>query len=442
MQTVYYPSDADYEAGEVTLTLRVTSNGTTKTDALQLNLYKALGVYAGEDGFSGTNRPIVLDQAEAYNYDSLRWHSLGDGRFEDSLALHTLYYPGALDKEQGYVELMLEAWSFCGQSSDMVRFELFKDYSLEGRTWSNGALRPHTQVIAAAMGDDNPFVSGFYRTLSDDDGFFRFDALLPDTYVLYAFPDTLDADVSGCYYLGDLQWNESNMIEVDGNVYDVDLSLPVLMQGFNVGEGRITSLFDMPDSPFKARDFYCQPWLREGTDADYCSDGLSNVGVLLLNAGKQRVLGFALTDEAGHFSFNHLPFGTYQVMADLPRYGRGMCEEITLSAEQPIVSGLHLFVNEEGRVRMRYEGDAPETKELSIYPNPVDTELLIGGLKANTDYQVTVMDVLGLMVVPTTSMHTNLLGEMPLTLGRLSSGVYFILVDDGVRPVMAKFVKR
>lgn len=442
LQTVYYPSDADYEAGEVTLTLRVTSNGTTKTDALQLNLYKALGVYAGEDGFSGTNRPIVLDQAEAYNYDSLRWHSLGDGRFEDSLALHTLYYPGVLDKEQGYVELMLEAWSFCGQSSDMVRFELFKDYILEGRTWSNGALRPHTQVIAAAMGDDNPFVSGFYRTLSDDDGFFRFDALLPDTYVLYAFPDTLDADVSGCYYLGDLQWNESNMIEVDGNVYDVDLSLPVLMQGFNIGEGRITGLFDMPDSPFKARDFYCQPWLREGTDADYCSDGLSNVGVLLLNAGKQRVLGFALTDEAGHFSFNHLPFGTYQVMADLPRYGRGMCEEITLSAEQPVVSGLHLFVNEEGRVRMRYEDDAPETKELSIYPNPVDTELLIGSLKADTDYQVTVMDVLGLMVVPTTSMHTNLLGEMPLTLGRLSSGVYFILVDDGVRPVMAKFVKR
>ena len=442
LQTIYYPSEADYEAGEVTLTLRVTSNGTTKTDALQLNLYKALVVYAGEDGFSGTNRPIVLDQAEAYNYDSLRWYSLGDGRFEDSLALHTLYYPGVLDKEQGYVELMLEAWSFCGQSSDMVRFELFKDYILEGRTWSNGSLRPHTQVIAAAMGDDNPFVSGFYRTLSDDDGFFRFDALLPDTYVLYAFPDTLDADVSGCYYLGDLHWNESNMIEVDGNVYDVDLSLPVLMQGFNIGEGRITGLFDMPDSPFKARDFYCQPWLREGTDADYCSDGLSNVGVLLLNAGKQRVLGFALTDEAGHFSFNHLPFGTYQVMADLPRYGRGMCEEITLSAEQPIVSGLHLFVNEEGRVRMRYEGDAPETKELSIYPNPVDTELLIGGLKANTDYQVTVMDVLGLMVVPTTSMHTNLLGEMPLTLGRLSSGVYFILVDDGVRPVMAKFVKR
>lgn len=442
LQTVYYPSDADYEAGEVTLTLRVTSNGTTKTDALQLNLYKALSVYAGEDGFSGTNRPIVLDQAEAYNYDSLRWHSLGDGRFEDSLALHTLYYPGALDKEQGYVELMLEAWSFCGQSSDVVRFELFKDYSLEGRTWSNGALRPHTQVIAAAMGDDNPFVSGFYRTLSDDDGFFRFDALLPDTYVLYAFPDTLDADVSGCYYLGDLQWNESNMIEVDGNVYDVDISLPVLMQGFNLGEGRITGLFDMPDSPFKARDFYCQPWLREGTDADYCSDGLSNVGVLLLNAGKERVLGFALTDEAGHFSFNHLPFGTYQVMADLPRYGRGMCEEITLSAEQPIVSGLHLFVNEEGRVRMRYEGDAPESKELSIYPNPVETELLIGGVKANTDYRVTVMDVLGLMVVPTTSLHSNLSGELPLTLGRLSAGVYFILVDDGVRPVMAKFVKR
>jgi hypothetical protein len=441
LRTVYYPSDEDYDAGEVTLTLRVTNNGVTKSDALQLELYKALSVYAGEDGYSSMNHPLLLDQAEAINYDSLRWHSLGDGRFEDSLALQAVYYPGEFDKEQGYVELELEAWSFCGHASDVVRFDLFKDYSLEGRTWAGGTLRPHTQVLAAALSDDNPFVSGFYRTVSDDEGLFKFDALLPDTYILYAFPDTLDAEAGGCYYLGDLQWNESNLIEVDGDVYDVDIDLPLMAQGFRTGVGVINGVFDYPENPFKARDFYCQPWLREGNDVTYCSDGLSNVGILLLNAGKQRILGFALTGPDGHFNFTNLPFGTYYVMADLPRYGRGMCEEITLSPEQASVSGLHLFIGNEGRVCLRpVIGNA--SSKLNLYPNPVDTELVVDGLKGNTDYQVTVMNLLGMTVMPTSTTHTNVLGELPMTVGELSAGVYFILVNDGTGPIMAKFMKR
>ncbi len=441
LRTIYYPSDEDYEAGEVTLTLRVTNNGVTKSDALHLELYKALSVYAGEDGFSSMNQPLLLDQAEAINYDSLRWHSLGDGRFEDSLALQAVYYPGELDKEQGYVELELEAWSFCGHASDVVRFDLFKDYSLKGRTWAGGTLRPHTQVLAAALSDDNPFVSGFYRTVSDDEGLFKFDALLPDTYILYAFPDTLEAEAGGCYYLGDFQWNESNMIEMDGDVYDVDIDLPLVAQGFRTGEGIINGVFDYPEVPFKARDFYCQPWLREGNDVSYCSEGLSNVGILLLNASKQRILGFALTGPNGHFNFTDLPFGTYYVMADLPRYGRGMCEEITLSPEQPSMSGLHLFIGSEGRVCLR-PGFETVASKLSLHPNPVDTELVVDGLKGNTVYQVTVMNLLGTTIMPTTTTHTNLLGELPMTVGELPPGVYFILVNDGTEPIMAKFMKQ
>ena len=442
LSTNYYPSDEDYDAGEVTLTLSVTNNGVTKTDALHLKLYKALSVYAGENGFSGINRPLLLEQAEAYNYDSLRWNSLGDGHFEDSLALQTLYYPGEVDKEQGYVELELEAWSYCGHASDVVRFELFKDYALEGKTWSGGVTRPHTQVIAAAMSDDNPFVSGFYRTVSDDEGFFKFDALLPDTYILYAFPDTLDAESGGCYYLGDLQWNESNMIEVDGDVYDVDIDLPMMEPNFNMGEGRINGVFDYPENPFKARDFYCSPWLREGSDVSYCSEGLSNVGVLLLNAGKQRILGFALTGADGHFNFKGLPFGTYHVMADLPRYGRGMCEEITLSPEQPSTTGLHLFINQEGKVSMRYQNSAQHPTVLQAYPNPAEETVALIGLSGNTNYNVSVLNNLGTTVLPETQLSSNLLGELPISVGTLSAGIYFIQVRGATGTMMAKFVKQ
>ena len=441
LRPVYYPSPDDFEAGEVTLTLCVSSNGVTKTDAMLLRLHKAMVVYAGPDSFSGINRPLVLDQAEAYSCDSLHWHSLGDGSFEDPWSLHTLYYPGDYDKEQGFVELVLEAWSFCGYACDTVRFELFMDFVMEGMTWTDGQPRPNTQVIAAALGDDNPFVSGFYRTVSDSTGAFRFEALLPDRYVLYAFPDTLQAVAAGCYYLGDLQWNESNMIEVNGDVYDVDIVLPPLMAGFHTGQGRISGVFDYPDIPFKARDFYCQPWLREGSDVSYCSDGLSNVGILLLNAGKQRVLGFALTDADGHFAFTDLPFGTYQVMADLPRYGRGMCEEVSLSAERPSVSGLHLFVNQDGRVCMKYPGGNTAQRELSVFPNPAEDQLVVGGLEANREFGVTVKNSLGTAVVPEMRACSNVLGEIQLSVADLPAGIYFIGVQGPSGYTMAKFVK-
>ena len=442
LNTVYYPSEADFNTGEVTLTLRVTSNGTTKTDALTLTLYKALNVFAGENGYSGINRPLSLDQAEAHNYDSLRWVTMGDGHFEDSLALHTHYFPGEMDIEQGFVELMLEAWSFCGHSSDTVRFELFKDYALEGHTWLGGELRPHTQVVATALGDDNPFVSGFYRTTSNDEGFFRFDALLPDTYILYAFPDTLDTEAGGCYYLGDLQWNESNMIEVDGDIYDVDLDLPQIEPGFHTGNGLIGGVFDYPEWSFKASDFYCQSWLREDSDATYCTDGLSNVGVLLLNAGKQRILGFALTNPNGCFHFTNLPFGTYHVMADLPRYGRGLCEEITLSPEQSLANDLHLFINQEGRVNIRRQNDAQLPLDLQVYPNPAKEMIVVRGLSGDTSFYITVLNSLSMTVLPETRVSSNLLGEFSISVDKLPSGIYFIQVKDATGTMMAKFIKQ
>ena len=441
LRASYFPSQADFEAGEVTLTLRVVNNGMVKTDAMHLVLNKELKVYAGENYYGGMDRPLLLNQAEAYNYDSLRWQTLGDGHFEDAHALHTIYYPGEEEKELGLVSLVLEAWSVCGRATSTIRFDLFKDYALEGKTWTNGMPRPNTQVIAASLSDGNLFMSGFYRTVSDAEGTFRFEALLPDTYILYAFPDTLEVEAGGCYYLGDLQWNESNMIVVDGDVYDVDIALPVREQGFGAGEGRIGGTFDFPEMTFKARDFYCQPWLGDVADEEYCTEGLSNVGILLLNATKQRVLGFALTDPMGKFSFRGLPYGTYHVMADLPRYGRGLCEEITLSPEQPYVMDLHLYVSEEGKVRMRQDDTDILVSRINVFPNPTEDGIMISGLKGQTEYDIRVMNGLGVVVLENKA-QTTLLGECDIAVADLPVGIYFVHAICPTESKMVKFIKR
>ena len=436
----YYPSEADFDAGEVTLTLRVTANGSVKVDEMQLQLFKELTVFAGEDYYSGLDRPIHLDQASADYYDSIQWYSLGDGHFADSMALQTDYYPGNQDKQSRFVDLVLRAWSFCGMVEDTVHFDLYEEFSLEGATWFNGLQMPNVEVVAAGLNDNNPFFSGFYRTVSDDGGKFKFESLLPDTYILYAFPDTVEMVSGGAYYLGEFQWNESNMIVVDGDVYDVDLNLPALELGFAVGEGQIKGVFDYPEMPFKASDFYCEPWLRDDESLQYCEGGLSNVGVMLLNANKQRVLGFALTNAEGAFNFRNLPFGTYQVMSDLPRYGRGMCEQVVLSPEQPMIEDLHLFVNRDGRVAMRQ--NATTTEQLvQVYPNPVEKDLVISGLKSGEDYQVVVSNLMGGVVLPQQTLHSNVLGECELSLHDLPQGLYFVIVNGKSENWMIKFVK-
>lgn len=442
LQPVYYPSEEDFEAGEVTLTLRVTSLNETKTDAMHLGLYKELEVYAGPDFYGGLDRPLALSEAWADNYDSIAWHSLGDGFFDNPQILAPVYYLGEQDKVLRSIDLVLEAWSACGYATDTVHFDIYEEFSMQGKIWASGIPYTNAQVLAVALSDDNPFFSGFYRTVSDAEGSFVFASLLPDTYVLYAFPDTLDLNYSGVYYLGDCQWSESNMVRVDGDVFDVDIALPDRERGFSMGIGRIEGLFDYPETEFRAGPFYCQSWLRESGDVEFCNGGLSNVAVLLLNSTKQRILGFTLTNERGAFHFKNLPFGTYHVLADVPRYGRGMCEQVTLSTEQPLVDDLHLYINDRGRVALRPNEPMVEESILSVFPNPVENTMTISGLQVDESCNLTVSDVLGNVLIMVPEVKANLLGECQMQIGNLSRGVYFLTVMGISGSRVLKIVKK
>lgn len=441
LRTVYYPSVEDFDESKVTLTLYVTTLGETKTDAMQLRLNKELEVFAGKDFYSGLDRPVSLNEAWAQNYDSIAWHSLGDGYFDDSQILNSVYYPGVQDVSQRYLDLVLEAWSYCSYAVDTVHFDLYEEFSLEGSIWAEGMRYAHAQVLAVSVGRDNPFFSGFYRTMSDEEGRFRFSSLLPDTYILYALPDTLNQSLSGCYYLGDYQWSESNMVFVDGDVFDVDILLPSTFQDFATGEGRIGGVFDFPEAGFRARDFYCRSWLDDGDETEFCDGGLSNVGVILLDAMKQRILGFDLSDKKGTFLFTHLPFGTYHVMADVPRYGRGICKEVTLLPTQPLIDNLHLYIDNSGKVAVRPSEPLFEAQTLSVYPNPTASLLTIVGLKPMGDCVITISDMVANMV-RTFEVKTDLLGECQIDVGNLPQGMYFLSVRDTSGSKIVKFVKR
>jgi hypothetical protein len=151
-------------------------------------------------------------------------------------------------------------------------------------------------------------------------------------------------------------------------------------------------------------------------------------------------LGFALTDHMGRFCFKNLPYGTYHVMADLPRYGRGMCEEITLSPERPSALDLHLYVNE-GKVKMKHDDAEIMPCEVSIFPNPAEADITVSGLKGQTAYDICVINGLGVTVLERKA-QTNLLGECAIALADLPIGIYFVRMTSPTESKMVKFVKR
>jgi hypothetical protein len=119
-----------------------------------------------------------------------------------------------------------------------------------------------------------------------------------------------------------------------------------------------------------------------------------------------------------------------------------MCEEIILSPNQPLVEDLHLFITQEGRVSMRYQNNIQLPTDLEVYPNPAEETVVVRGLSSNTTYNVSVMNSLGIAILPETQMSSDLLGELPISVSKLSSGIYFIQVRGNKGTMMAKFVKR
>jgi hypothetical protein len=77
-----------------------------------------------------------------------------------------------------------------------------------------------------------------------------------------------------------------------------------------------------------------------------------------------------------------------------------------------------------------------------VYPNPAEETVIVRGLSSNTTYSITVLNSLSMTVLPETQVSSDLLGELPISVNRLSSGIYFIQVRGNKGTMMAKFVKR
>ncbi|MCF8337079.1 MAG: hypothetical protein K9I74_03760, partial [Bacteroidales bacterium] len=113
---VYYPSSADFEAGEIKLMLQAFGAGDCNQiearDTVIYNVQKLPVADAGEDTTICEDEMAEISDAEAQHYGSVQWDALnGSGSFSDENSLTTTYNPSSGDLAKDSIALKLSAWA-------------------------------------------------------------------------------------------------------------------------------------------------------------------------------------------------------------------------------------------------------------------------------------------------------------------------------------------
>lgn len=109
LNPVYTPGSLDLSNGSVILTLTIfAQNNITEQNSMTLTITPPVSVNAGPDAEICQGQ-IFTTAASALNFESVEWSSSGDGNFEQTGMLQTVYHPGPGDQQTGNVTLTLKA---------------------------------------------------------------------------------------------------------------------------------------------------------------------------------------------------------------------------------------------------------------------------------------------------------------------------------------------
>jgi hypothetical protein len=440
IQPAYSFGENDKINGAVNLTMSVITADSTFFDEMAITLLSAPQVFAGEDGVIAPDSIFITTGATAQFTDEIQWVSTGDGFFDDSSALVTSYNPGPGDISSGFVQLILSgANASCEPDSDTLNLYIRNYFSVEGQVNMGNSKSINTPVIALGIsspeGDPSDLVAH-----TDEEGRFRFEKLFTGTYMLYALPDTSgNHNFLPAYHPNKTVWQEGYVLEIPGEVYEIDITLPQIEAPLPAGQGTITGQFQYPAEYDQIMGTYCQPWFISSSET-FCDGGMTNATIYLYGESESRIYDFTLTGPDGSFKFDNLPFGNYILKAEIVGYESVSSGLITLTPASPDFSGVTLSIRSEKKVSINLpEENRPWFNHL-IYPIPAKDMIYIESRKLpeSGDWTIDIRDLSGL-TVKRTSISGNK-SKFQVDVRDLPSGFYLIIVTNSQYSFRKKIV--
>jgi hypothetical protein len=259
----------------------------------------------------------------------------------------------------------------------------------------------------------------------DSTGDFKFERLLYGNYLFTAVPDTSYENFAvATHYVNQTDWEEGYILKLEQDTYDVDIQLHMIDYLLPSGEGTISGQFIQPTAVSFFEDLYCEEWFASIGQVN-CTQGLSNISLLLFNQTHEKILDFALTNEEGKFYFNNLPFGTYFIEAVIPGFSTVQLSTIQLNAEHKRIDGVNLNIENEKKIVVRFT-DEILIEGFNIYPNPVSETLYLEIPESFVDrIHIELFSLLGIKKFEYDNLgNENSIGTINISVSNLETGVY------------------
>lgn len=226
------------------------------------------------------------------------------------------------------------------------------------------------------------------------------------------------------YYGNSLFWNYAAQVNVNANTSGVDIWL---IAGANQGGpgfigGDVTQGANKTEGP---------------------GDPLADVQVMLLDMNNYPI-AYTYSDAQGHFEFDGVPYGTYQVWAEVA----GLLTTpaiITISPQEPSIANIEIFVNEtEVTTGISSAVEAAKLGFGNVFPNPSANEMFIQvSSEANLQLNFNIYDVAGRMADSRLVTIPSGKTQVALQTANLSAGIYTLNIQstDGSLKISKKLVK-
>lgn len=355
----------------------------------------------------------------APGYTNLKW-SFGDGTVStDVNPIHIYSIPGVYTA-------CLTIGDSLGKCHDTYCMDIYAgkvtvDNTVSGIVMAGNKVAD--QGIVWLVSPDNTYND---ETQPDSAGIYHFTGVPSGKYYIYAMLTPGSDDFFTylpTYYASSLTWQGATLITTgDPNAwYKVSLVPSV---NLNQGNATITGTINWGSMIVKAEN-----------------NPAANVEVMLYNNAGDPV-AYTFTDSNGTFIFEHLPYGSYTLQAQMT--GRET-ESVTVSLSEDNATETINFIVNEAAIDILGTSDLDKSKFSAgnPYPNPAGEILnLIMNASASGSAVVDIMDIQGRVIHTETIALKGSNNLVSIGTGSLTKGIYLLRIkSDGYKPVIRKFIR-
>lgn len=229
------------------------------------------------------------------------------------------------------------------------------EYGISGNVYAGwGNLSSGIALLYYNDDKGNSFLPLKYSLVTN--GHYEFNSINPGNYIIYVMPDTVyNNDYIPTFYVSELTWEEANVLNVDGKLFDVDIQM-LSKENSLRGTGKISGFVTCID-----------PLELNLTGFE------KNVPVILCDEFDNPI-DWTLSDMNGFFEFNQVVYSRYKIQIQKPGFYLRPNPLINLTSENNNVDNVMVEIGKEF-ITISLPDEKITNKEILVYPNPVGQSL-------------------------------------------------------------------